>query len=1279
MKYNKVGEILFVLFMVLLAVTEGQDWRGNTEPYKVWQSDTCRRCICRYGGYCAQWRYFTCNTLVTKLRCLRGWRHRGDYNCNIPICRPNCGLVGECVAPGKCDCKGLAIGQYCQELICSYQRPCYPGNCYSNNRCNCTSGFTKESSASEYGCLKIDTNNKPYIGKSTSVIEHTRKTDKKFLFYFLLDGTDETMRNLIVWSNQRVFNIMRFTFEVSYEPPEPLAERPVYVHETKVGITEGKVLLRVLDYKNDEHPTQKYDINCPSSNPLNPQQLFNCTIENAEFKTLIEHADTLKVTFVATNGGYRQMTYENILRPEEKFTGQTSRKNVYFKFDFQAPKHCTEDDIGGYTFTDCVNSTMLHVPEEFTKEPIRVRWKGWTDDKYGSQMWMYYLELHKLVVKDATLELTELNPIKPMARNQTLHMGNTSHYQTFTPLEPGMYSILLEVRDIANNSRIARRFVLYDKESDVELNQKSPNGLHVSSAENHTGFKWQSAGSEGEITDIVVNWTGYFMNKAHEEGHYNNEIQTFKPQFEDLEDDGILYTRKFVNASLDDMEGERTRDPIANIHGIVKFEYQYTRDIGSQIPGAVWTKVEPISETTTIREQMSSGDQLKIRVRAYDVLGNTKMDSTIVTTDFTKPITSSADDNTTTHIVQNTNVKPFNYSSSVFLEAYDTESGVRDIGVNITIMMQGVSNISVSKMVKANTDDKRHPDRDSECVTSRDKTTCFLKKQTVNIDNCWLTVPNQALLSSASAIIDVIAYNQAMLPSSVRFTIPEITALDGLVSYNGPESARVENVKTGSFRIVWDFPTKLSCYAIQTSIILVLFKKSSNGDIELVTHVIPGSNTYFDVANLDSDTEYLLDFISQIGDKKNPPMKLTARTSKEPETGLSVGVVVGIAVGVLCIVALVIVIFIFLVRRGYVHPQERARRVKRAVTRKYRQTVYGESDTINHRHPTGVSNEAYDAEKFGSPYDNRKTMSEHEELYLYGGMDINMPEVEHIDRNDISFEGIIKDGHFARIYKATWRTSRGENTVVAKTLKDKFTPNDEMLMRAKINFTGTVVGSHPNVLKFLGAVVGDEQMGPFIVYEYCENGTLKDYLVQNKNNVTIELQEHLYRFGLDVAKGMEYLASKGIVHRRLAARNILLTFLNEIKISGFGPQPDESSDGDSEKQERIPIKWVAPECMTSTKDATERSDIWSYAVVLWEIFTLGETPYAKMRSRQLPVSLKKGERLPKPEQCDDTWYGVMKRCWEYDPHNRPLFVDVRSELDEMFVASPGDDYYYYKR
>ena len=55
-------------------------------------------------------------------------------------------------------------------------------------------------------------------------------------------------------------------------------------------------------------------------------------------------------------------------------------------------------------------------------------------------------------------------------------------------------------------------------------------------------------------------------------------------------------------------------------------------------------------------------------------------------------------------------------------------------------------------------------------------------------------------------------------------------------------------------------------------------------------------------------------------------------------------------------------------------------------------------------------------------------------------------------------------------------------------------------------------------------------MGPFIIYEYCENGTLKDYVDQHKNNVTIEVQDNFYRFGLDIAKGMEYLASKGVVY-----------------------------------------------------------------------------------------------------------------------------------------------------
>ncbi|XP_060605589.1 anterior pharynx in excess protein 1-like, partial [Ruditapes philippinarum] len=106
---------------MIVALTESQNWTGNTESYKVWKAETCRKCIAQYRWYCDRWRIVTCNRHVTKLRCTTGWTHNGDYNCSIPICKLNCGSVGECVAPGKCDCKGLAEGQFCQESLTESQ------------------------------------------------------------------------------------------------------------------------------------------------------------------------------------------------------------------------------------------------------------------------------------------------------------------------------------------------------------------------------------------------------------------------------------------------------------------------------------------------------------------------------------------------------------------------------------------------------------------------------------------------------------------------------------------------------------------------------------------------------------------------------------------------------------------------------------------------------------------------------------------------------------------------------------------------------------------------------------------------------------------------------------------------------------------------------------------------------------------------------------------------------------------------------------------------------
>ncbi|ESO82194.1 hypothetical protein LOTGIDRAFT_135136, partial [Lottia gigantea] len=167
----------------------------------------------------------------------------------------------------------------------------------------------------------------------------------------------------------------------------------------------------------------------------------------------------------------------------------------------------------------------------------------------------------------------------------------------------------------------------------------------------------------------------------------------------------------------------------------------------------------------------------------------------------------------------------------------------------------------------------------------------------------------------------------------------------------------------------------------------------------------------------------------------------------------------------------------------------------------------------------------------------------------------------------------------------------------------------------------------------------------------------------------------LQRIAFGVCKGMAYLASKKIVHKRLAARNVLLTFILEAKVSGFGPSKTEMND-DSDK-ERIPMKWTAPECMTSLRNANEKSDAWSFGVVLWEIFSLGETPYSDIRSREVEEKIRSGYRMSMPEYSDVLYQGIIRSCWEDNPKKRPNFQKMVAKIATSFFSQTGDDYYYY--
>ncbi|XP_053393446.1 uncharacterized protein LOC123564849 [Mercenaria mercenaria] len=1269
----KQTTFLLSVLVVFVCYLEFSDaWKGRY--YKIRRSQTIRwgYCACWYRRWgCSYYRWYWRTQYYDEYLCQPGWTHNGDQNCNIPVCRPSCQNGGTCENPNWCNCPSTHTGATtgCTTATCSYQRPCYPGDCQGGTQCTCEAGFVKERSSD--GCIIFNSTHtelSPIVGKSNVTVSHIRRTDNKTQYMFILEGLEEQVPGKleVIWSNQKRFNNLRFEYETYFVPPDNLPKRPTYVHESEIGIVESIIEANVSKVARnggiirDPGSFRIYKCEEGFSKDRPETDLAKCEINDDQFRTLIEHGDWLNIKFKSKSGGFQQLVnidQQSTPYAKKYYTGLQDVKEVQFNFDFIAPKHCSEPGAWG---TCDAKSTILLIEEEFTKNPIKMFWSGWTDDLSG--VWEYYVEIFKLSPnpKD-NYKLVEMKPLSPLFTNTSTHRKNI-YYPTYMPDKPGMYSVLVETRDIANNSRTSRRLVLFDDQSEITLNENLDGKLYVSSAVAETGYKWQTA-SEGEDIVIKVNWANHFVNKIHEDNMLLNAVASYPIQFKEIQDDGLLFSMKYVNDSLDDHEGHRTLDPITNYRGIVKFEMAkvYTEDVTEPISD--WVVVTPFKEETSFTEKLRDGSRVRVWIRATDAMGNTKTNSTFMRLDRSPPEISRAPSLGVDHkfIANVPDATTFNYTSRATFVASDDQSGVHKIGFKIGIKTAGKEDRVVYEgFAKATIGAKGNP------LCDNIEGTCFIPNQQLDLDNCWFLI-SKSDLAKSTASVEVTAYNQALLTASTTFDVGPVKNLQGLEKYNGPENMRIESPSPKGFRVAWDLPEKSSCYG-RAEIVLVLLRMKANKQIKLETYYVPGTSKHYDILGLKAVTEYLINFGMKLPNAsavQESGITLRVKTpAPQEQEGTSTGLIVGVVVGMLVVVALVVVVMVFLIRRGYIHPAQQAQSVRRAVSRKVRRTMYGD---LGDSRPSGSRNVAYD---------NRQS-----ELYIYGGMDMEAPQIWHVDRNDVTFETLIKSGHFANIYKARLKRGKGSgDVVVAKTLKERFTPEDELLMKAKINFTGGRIGDHPNVLKFVGAVVSDDAMGPFILYEYCENGTLRDYLLERKDNVSMDLQENLFRFGLDIAKGMEFLAAKGIVHRRLAARNILLTFLNEVKISGFGPQPSEEDGGDSEKgkKERIPIKWVAPECMESTREATEQSDVWSYAVVLWEIFSLGETPYTG-KGTDLPKRLKKGERLSKPEQCDDTWYGVMRKCWSYEARKRPKFSDIRLELDNLFVASPGDDYYFYKR
>ena len=282
-------------------------------------------------------------------------------------------------------------------------------------------------------------------------------------------------------------------------------------------------------------------------------------------------------------------------------------------------------------------------------------------------------------------------------------------------------------------------------------------------------------------------------------------------------------------------------------------------------------------------------------------------------------------------------------------------------------------------------------------------------------------------------------------------------------------------------------------------------------------------------------------------------------------------------------------------------------------------------------------------------------------------------------------------GCFGTVYKGVLYGLYGKDTttdVAIKSLNDTTELNKVENFMDEIKIM-SILDPHLNLVNMIGSCTSDyiDNGSLWLILQFCNHGDLKKFLMENKQNILHSSFQNfmlintrcllLWIYG--IAQGMKFLNLNRIMHGDLAARNILLcedpfeTQYLVPKVADFGLS---KRFGDQERYDKkarpyVPWKWMAIE-FVKNNFFTLKSDVWSFAVVVWEILSFGKDPYLHQDLFTVINSLEQGYRLPFPSDCKDidswspkTLYNNLSNaCFVMDPENRASFSDVVHMIDK---------------